>query len=447
MSSLLIINAQLVNEGKVVEGDVYINHGRIEAIGQLTGHHAEQVLDAQGRYLLPGMIDDQVHFREPGLTSKGNFWTETRAAVAGGITSFMDMPNTVPATLSNELLTEKHQLAAGRSFANYGFYLGASSENLELIKSVDEQLACGVNVFVGSSCASKLVDDPEVLREILTSSPVLVTAHCEDMPLIAENEESYRSIYGDAVPFELHGVIRSDEACYIAAERLIEVANHCKARVHILHISSAKEVALFAAGNFAEKLITAEVCPHYLHFSDEDYASKQGLLKCNPAIKTIEDRAALIQGLLDGHLDVIGSAHAPHLLAEKQGHTYFKTPAGMPMVQDALLSLLENYHDGIFSLEFIAEKTSHAVAQLFSIQERGFIREGYWADLVLVDLQQEQIATSASALAKCAWTPYEDYKFRSRILSTIVNGELVWHQGQILERSPVGQALQFTRRS
>lgn len=445
MSSLLITNAQLVNEGRIIEADVYIDKGRIEAIGALTGRAASQVLDAKGRYLLPGMIDDQVHFREPGLTFKGDLMTETRAAVAGGITSFLDMPNTEPPTLSNELLKEKHQLAAGRSLANYGFYLGASSENIELIKSLDVQLACGVNVFVGSSCASKLVDDPEILREILTSSPVLVTAHCEDMPLIAENEESYRSIYGDAVPFELHGVIRSDEACYLAAARLIDVANDCKARVHILHISSAKELELFSAESMTEKLITAEVCPHYLHFSDEDYLTKRGLLKCNPAIKTIEDRAALIQGLLEGNLDIIGSAHAPHLLAEKQGSNYFKTPAGMPMVQDALLSLLENYQDGIFSLEFIVEKTSHAVAQLFSIQERGFIREGYWADLVLVDLEQPQLANNANALAKCAWTPYDGYTFRSQIAATIVNGELVWHEGRFLGRSPSGQALQFIR--
>lgn len=445
MSSLLIVNAQLVNEGRIVEADVYINEGRIEAIGALTGQAASQVLDAKGRYLLPGMIDDQVHFREPGLTNKGDLITETRAAVAGGITSFLDMPNTEPPTLSNELLKEKHQLAAGRSLANYGFYLGASSENIELIKALDVQLACGVNVFVGSSCASKLVDDPDVLREILTSSPVLVTAHCEDMPLIAENEESYRSIYGDAVPFELHGVIRSDEACYLAAARLLEVAHDCKARVHILHISSAKELELFSAASMAEKLITAEVCPHYLHFSDEDYASQQGLLKCNPAIKTVEDRAALIQGLLEGHLDIIGSAHAPHLFTEKQGSNYFKTPAGMPMVQDALLSLLENYQDGIFSLEFIVEKTSHAVAQLFSIQERGFIREGYWADLVLVDLEQPHVASQAQAFAKCAWTPYDGYPFRSSIAATLVNGELVWHEGRLLERSPRGQALQFIR--
>ena len=445
MSSLLIVNAQLVNEGRIVEGDVYIENGRIEAIGALSAKPATQVLDAQGCYLLPGMIDDQVHFREPGLTEKGGLFTESRAAVAGGITSFMDMPNTIPATLSNELLQEKHQLAQGRSLANYGFYLGASSENIELIKSLDVQLACGVNVFVGSSCASKLVDDPEVLREILTSSPVLVTPHCEDMPMIAENEESYRSIYGDAMPFELHGVIRSDEACYIAAERLIEVATACNTRVHILHISSAKELELFSAGPIAEKLITAEVCPHYLHFSDEDYAAKQGLLKCNPAIKTTEDRAALIQALLDGHLDIIGSAHAPHLLAEKQGLGYFKTPAGMPMVQDALLSLLENYHDGIFSLEFIVEKTSHAVVELFNIKERGFIREGYWADLVLLDLEQSSLASNASSLAKCAWTPYDTYNFRSRIATTIVNGEIVWHEGKLLERSPLGQALNFKR--
>lgn len=445
MSSLLIVNAQVVNEGRIVESDVYIENGRIEAIGAATGRTATQVLDAQGRYLVPGMIDDQVHFREPGLTEKGDLFTESRAAVAGGITSFMDMPNTEPATLSNELLQEKHELARGRSLANYSFYLGASSENIELIKMVDVQLACGVNVFVGSSCASKLVDDPEVLREVLSSSPVLVTAHCEDMPMIAENEESYRSIYGDAVPFELHGVIRSDEACYSAAKRLVEVAQDCNARVHILHISSAKELELFTAGSIAEKLITAEVCPHYLHFSDEDYATKQGLLKCNPAIKTTEDRAALIQALLDGHLDIIGSAHAPHLLAEKQGLGYFKTPAGMPMVQDALLSLLENYHDGIFGLEFIVEKTSHAVAELFNIQERGFIREGYWADLVLLDFEQMQLTTNASALAKCAWTPYDGYGFRSTIAATLVNGEIVWRDGQLMERSPVGQALSFIR--
>lgn len=445
MTSLLIVNAQLVNEGLIVEADVYIENGRIEAIGALAGRAAEQVLDAKGRYLLPGMIDDQVHFREPGLTYKGDLSSETCAAVAGGITSFLDMPNTLPATLSNDLLAEKHQLAAGRALANYGFYLGASSENIELIKAVDVQLACGVNVFVGSSCASKLVDDPAVLREILLSSPVLVTAHCEDMPLIAENEESYRSIYGDAVPFELHGVIRSDEACYLAAERLLEVATDCKARVHILHISSAKELDLFTAGYITEKLVTAEVCPHYLHFSDEDYANKQGLLKCNPAIKTTEDRAALIQGLLDGRLDLIGSGHAPHLLAEKQGQGYFKTPAGMPMVQDSLLSLLENYHDGIFSLEFIVEKTSHAVAQLFNIQERGFIREGYWADLVLIDLEQAHLAKDSNALAKCAWTPYDNYKFRSSIASTIVNGAIVWNAGQLTECSPRGQALRFIR--
>jgi dihydroorotase len=445
MTSLLIVNAKVVNEGEIKEADVYIENGRIEAIGHSIARSAASVLDAKGCYLIPGMIDDQVHFREPGLTNKGNLYTESCAAVAGGITSFMDMPNTVPATVSNELLKEKHQLAARRACANYGFYLGATSENIELIKALDTDLACGVNVFVGSSCASKLVDDPEVLREILTSSPVLVTAHCEDMPTIAENEESYRSIYGDAVPFELHGVIRSDEACYLAAQRLIEIADDSKARVHILHISSAKELELFSGRSLSEKLITAEVCPHYLHFSDEDYASKQGLLKCNPAIKTTEDRAALIQGLLEGHLDVIGSAHAPHLLSEKQSDNYFKTPAGMPMVQDALVSLLENYHDGIFSLEFIVDKTSHAVAQLFNIHERGFIREGYWADLVLVDLEQVYTATNAKALAKCAWTPYDGYNFRSMIAATLVNGQIVWQNGKLTERSPVGQALTFKR--
>lgn len=445
MSSLLIINAQLVNEGAIQQQDVLIKNGRIEAIGQHLKAEGAAIFDAAGRYLLPGMIDDQVHFREPGLTYKGDLHTESRAAVAGGVTSFLEMPNTLPATSNEQLVLEKKQLAQGRSLANYGIYLGASNDNLEMVKAVDPREICGVNVFLGSSCSQKLVDDPDLLAGIFAHSPVLVTAHCEDMPTIMENEESYRSIYGDNVPFELHPVICSDEACFISSSQAIEVAKQCKARLHILHISSAKEVELFSTEPLIDKLITAEVGAHYLHFSEEDYATKAGLIKCNPAIKTAEDRAALIQGLMDGHLDIVGSAHAPHLLAEKQYRSYFETPSGMPVVQDSLLALLENYHDGIFSLEFIVEKTSHAVAQLFSIEERGYIREGYWADFVLVDLAKPYLASHTKALAHCAWTPFDNYTFRSSIAATFVNGELVWNEGQLQPISPVGQALQYRR--
>ncbi len=445
MTSLLITNANIVNEGEIIQGDVFIENGRITSISGASGRAADQVLDAAGRYLLPGMIDDQVHFREPGITQKGDLSTESRAAVAGGITSFMDMPNTVPATLSPADLQAKRALAAGRSLANFGFYLGAANDNLEVIKSLDPQLACGINVFIGSSCAQKLVDDPEMLERIFTHAPILVTAHCEDTPTIIENEESYRSIYGDNIPFELHPVIRSEEACYLASSQALAVAQHCNARLHVLHVSTAREAEMFSDAALADKLITAEVCAHYLHFSDEDYASKGALIKCNPAIKAAEDRAALIQGLLDGRLDVVGSGHAPHLWDEKQGLNYFKVPSGMPLVQDSLLSLLENYHDGIFTLEFLVEKTSHAVAELFNVRERGYIREGYWADLVLVDLENSQPASHAQALAKCRWTPYDGYTFRSRIAATLVNGQLVWQDGQLLEVSPAGLALEFDR--
>ncbi len=446
MNSLLIVNAHIVNEGSIFQGDVLIVGGRIESIGRdLSGCKAMQVLDAQGRYLLPGLIDDQVHFREPGMLHKGNFELDSRAAIAGGITSFMDMPNTLPPTLTLAQLQEKKRLAAGRAAANYGFYLGASTDNLETIKALDPAAACGINVFIGSSCAQKLVDDPEILEDIFHHAPVLVTAHCEDTPTIIENEESYRSIYGDNIPIEYHPVIRSEEACFLASSQALELAAASEVRLHILHVSTAQEVELFQNIDLAEKRITAEVSTPYLHFSDEDYASRGALIKVNPAIKTAEDRAGLIQGLLDGRLDVIGSGHAPHLLADKQGRNYFSIPSGMPMVQDSLLALLEHYHDGIFSLEFLAEKTSHAMADLFEVKERGYIREGYWADLVLVDLERPHQALHANSLAKCAWTPFDGFEFRSSIVATIVNGQLAWHEGHWLNFQPMGQALEFDR--
>ncbi len=444
-SSLLIVNAQLVNEGQITQNDVLIRNGRIEAIGKELSREGVEVLDAQGRHLLPGMIDDQVHFREPGLTHKGDMATESWAAVAGGITSFMDMPNTVPNALTSERLKEKKQLAAGRSAANFAFYLGASNDNLEAIKALNPKDACGVKVFMGASTGNMLVDDPEVLEQLFTHAPTLVAAHCEDTPTILENEESYRGIYGDAIPMSLHPIIRSEAACYKSSSLALELAKRCGTRLHILHISTAKEAEMFSEAALKDKRITAEACVHFLHFSDEDYASKGSLIKCNPAIKTAEDRAGIIQGLLDGRLDVIGTDHAPHTWDEKHNGSYFKTPSGLPLVQHALQAVLEHYHDGIFSLEFIVEKTSHAVAELFDVKERGYIREGYWADLVLVDLQKPNLATHATSLSKCGWTPFDGYEFRSSIAATLVNGQVVWRAGKLRDVAAPGLALEFKR--
>ncbi|MDD5392488.1 MAG: dihydroorotase [Thiothrix sp.] len=445
MSSLLIVNAKLVNEGQITASDVLIRNGRIEEIGSNLSAPDVKVLDAKGRYLLPGMIDDQVHFREPGLTHKGDMATESGAAVAGGITSFMDMPNTVPNTLTTAVLNEKKQLAAGRVAANYAFYLGASSDNIEAIKALNPKDACGIKVFMGASTGNMLVDDPEILEQIFTHAPTLIAAHCEDTPTILENEESYRSIYGDNIPFYLHPTIRSEAACYKSSSLAMELAKRCGTRLHILHISTAKEAERFSSLPLQDKLITAEACVHFLHFAEEDYVSKGALIKCNPAIKTAEDRAGIIQALLDGRLDVIGTDHAPHTWDEKQNSSYFKAPSGLPLVQHALQTVLEHYHDGIFTLEFIVEKTSHAVAELFKIKDRGYIREGYWADLVLVDLEKPFLATHANSLSKCGWTPFDGYEFRSSIAATIVNGQLVWRNGLLLDVDPVGMALEFDR--
>lgn len=443
--ALLIVNANVVNEGQISQQDVLIRQGRIEAIGNNLASAEAEVLDAKGQYLLPGMIDDQVHFREPGLTHKADMGSESWAAVAGGITSFMDMPNTIPNTLNTDALRAKKQLAAGRVAANYAFYLGASNDNLEAVKSLDPKEACGIKVFMGASTGNMLVDDPKVLEQLFTHAPTLIAAHCEDTPTILENEESYRSIYGDAIPMALHPIIRSEAACYKSSTLALELAKRCNTRLHILHISTAKEAELFSDLALKDKRITAEACVHFLHFCDEDYASKGALIKCNPAIKTAEDRAGIIQGLLDGRLDVIGTDHAPHTWDEKHNSSYFKTPSGLPLVQHALQTVLEHYHDGIFTLEFIVEKTSHAVAELFAVQERGYIREGYWADLVLVDLDEPFRASHSNSLSRCGWTPFDGYEFRSTIATTLVNGQVVWHNGLFTNVAAPGIALNFKR--
>lgn len=449
MDRLLICNAQIVNEGHITEGDVLIEGGRITAIGDVsaTGISDSQVLDAEGKFLLPGMIDNYVHFREPGMTLIADMASESSAAVAGGVTSFLDSPDLVSGTRTPAALEEKKQLAKGRSKANYGFYLGAGRDNLELIKALDPRSACGVNVYLGCNVENdaRLLDDMESVEAVFRDAPLIVAAHCEDMPTILENEESYRSIYAERVPLEFHPIIRSEAACLISTELALELAKQYETRLHLMHISTAAQVELLSDAELSEKRVTAEVCPQHLHFSDEDYATYGALIKYDPAIKTAEDRAGLIQGLLDGRLDVVGSGHAPHRLEQKQNRGYFDIPSGIPMVQYALLTLLENYHDGIFSMELIAQKTSHAPADIFNIHERGYIREGYWADLVLIDVEKGGVATHSSSLSRCGWTPFDGYKFRSTIASTIVNGRLVWHHGRFQDVKPGGVALEYDR--
>ena len=443
-STLLILNAKIVNENTVYESDVYIRSGRIEKIAKnLSSMKIQNVLDIKGKYLLPGMIDDHVHFRDPGMTDKGDICTESRAAVAGGITTFFDMPNTIPAVMNSELLEDKMKLAAEKSVANYSFYHGASNTNLEEIKAIDPLSCCGLKVFMGGADWEMLVDDEKILNSVFKHSPLLVATHCEDMPTIVENEESYRQIYGDDIPFELHSKIRSAEACLKSSKLAIKLAQAHDTRLHVLHVSTAKEVELFSDLPIEEKRITAEVATHYLSFSEEDYVTKGALIKSNPSIKTEVDRAALFQGLLDGRLDIICTDHSPHLWEEKQ-LGYFDAPSGLPSAEMALPSLLEHYQDGIFSLELIVEKTSHAVADAFNIKERGYIREGYWADLVVVDTEEGFVAANESVISKCAWTPYDGYEFRSRVYATIVNGDLVYINNQVRSGSN-GKRVEFDR--
>jgi dihydroorotase len=446
MGTLLILNAKIVNENKIFESDIYIRSGRIETIGKdLSSLKVQNVLDVKGKYVLPGMIDDHVHFREPGMTYKGTIKSESKAAVAGGITTYFDMPNTVPSVLNSEILEDKMKLAAEKSLANYSFYHGTSNDNLEDIKAIDPLACCGLKVYMGASTGNMLVDDEATLNDVFKHAPLLVATHCEDTPTIIENEENYRQIYGDNIPFELHPKIRSEEACVKSSTLAIELATAHDARLHILHISTAAETEMFSDLPLSEKRISAEVCCHYLAFCEEEYETKGSLIKCNPAIKTAVDRAGLFQGLLDGRLDVIGTDHAPHTLDEKQG-SYFDTPSGMPLAQYALPSLLEHYQDGIFTLEFLVEKTSHAVAKLFNIKERGYIREGYWADLVVVDVKNGSTAKNENVISKCGWTPFDGYEFRSSVHATVVNGDLVYTNNKV-RTGTVGKRVEFDRDS
>jgi dihydroorotase len=444
MTDWLIANAEIVNEGRRFPGDIRIRDGRIEAIApSFAVRPGERVFDASGRLLIPGMIDDQVHFREPGLEYKGDFQSESRAAVAGGITSFMEMPNSRPTTTDYIALADKYARAAKKSLANYSFYFGATNDNLDLIRNLPPQSVCGVKIFMGASTGNMLVDNPNALDGIFRDAPVPVVTHCEDTPTIEANLAAERARYGDAIPVERHPYIRSREACIKSTRLAIELAKRHNTRLHVLHISTADELELFSPGPVEGKRITAETCVHYLHFSDADYATKGNLIKCNPAIKTAGDRAALIEALKSGRIDVLATDHAPHTLEEKQ-LPYEKAPSGLPLVQFVLQAALELSFSKRLTVELIVERTSHAPAKRFDVRERGFIREGYWADLTLIDPNLPQTVTGDAILSKCGWSPFEGYTFRSSVAATWVNGHLAWNDG-ILDDRQLGMRLEFKR--
>lgn len=442
-SRQLLLNGQIVNEGQIKTADLLIEQGRISRIERDLTHVADaEVIDCQGQFILPGMIDDQVHFREPGLTHKGCIQTESRAAVMGGITSYMEMPNCVPNTTDQHQLNAKLALAAQQSFANFAFYLGATNHNIEDIKTIDASSICGVKVFMGASTGNLLVDDPAALEAIFQHAPVLIATHCEHSPTIHANEQRYKQQYGDQVPFRLHADIRSREACWLSSSMAVELAKRTDAQLHVLHLTTAEEMALFSAGSVLNKRITAEVCVHHLWFAQEDYDRLGARIKCNPSIKTAADRDALWHALHLDVIDVIATDHAPHTLQEKS-QDFWQAPAGLPLVQEALLCLLEQVHLGRLTLPRLVEKTAHAVAQRFGVLERGFIREGYWADLVVVDTGQSLLSRDADMAYRCAWTPFAGQTWRSSIVATLVNGECLYRQGQWQDRSPSAQALQF----
>ena len=445
MASTLILNGTLVNEGKIFEADILIVNGRIEHIGaNLQNLNADQIIDATGLHILPGLIDDQVHFREPGLTHKADIYTESRAAVAGGITSFMEMPNTVPNTLTQELLQDKYDIAAKSSIANYSFFMGASNDNIDEVLKTNPKNVCGVKIFMGSSTGNMLVDNQKTLENILANSPTIIATHCESEEIIRANTEKARAKYGENVPMAMHPVIRDEEACFASSSFAMDLARKTGARLHILHISTAKEAMNFDNSiPLKDKKITSEACVHHLWFSDEDYTEKGSLIKWNPAVKSAIDREAIRKAVNENRIDVLATDHAPHTLQEKQ-NSYFSAPSGGPLVQHNLPALLDMYHQGVFSLEKIVEKSSHAVADLFDVTDRGYLREGYFADIVLVNLNKSWQVTKENLLYKCGWSPFEGHQFKANVEMTFVNGNIVYKAGQIIEGIE-GKRLTFTR--
>jgi dihydroorotase len=455
MKYLLVKNASIVNEGEVFVGSVIIHDGRIHQIikGDLPEPNLQdcQILDAAGKYLLPGLIDDQVHFREPGLTHKGDIASESAAAVAGGVTSFMDMPNTLPKTTTISLLEQKHELAAEKSLANYSFYLGAANDNLDEIRKINTGQTCGLKLFMGASTGNMLVDDPQILESIFAECPVIIATHCEDEATIRKNSEKYRAKFGEDVPVQYHPLIRSADSCYKSSSLAVKMARKYNSRLHILHLSTGNELELFDPIPLSSaKRITSEVCIHHLWFDDSSYEKLGTFIKWNPAVKTKDDKNKLLEGLLDNRIDIVATDHAPHTTEEKK-NSYFKAPSGGPLVQHSLVAMLDMVRQKKISLPCVVNKMSHAPATLFNIRQRGFIRENYWADLVIVDMNAPWAVSPENILYKCKWSPFEGHVFQSKIIYTLVNGRIVYENthkefaNHIINREHPGMRLEFDR--
>jgi len=445
---ILIHKAIIINEGETFTGSLLLEGERIsrifrEDVPEQLLQSCRNVIDARGLFLIPGVIDDQVHFREPGLTHKGDIVSESRAAVAGGVTSYMEMPNTLPQTITNDALRSKQEMAAGRSAANYSFYLGATNHNIRELRKVDPHTTCGVKVFMGSSTGNMLVDDRGTLQQIFAEVDMLIATHCESEELIRENRDRLLKVYGEEIPVEMHPLIRSAEACYRSSAEAVELADHYGSRLHVLHLSTANEMSLFTEGSTEQKRITAEVCVHHLWFSDEDYTRLGTRIKWNPAVKGVADREALREALRRGRLDVVATDHAPHLLSEKEGGA-LKAASGGPLVQHSLPAMWEMASQGLFTHEMVVERMCHAPARLFRIRERGFIREGYYADLVLIDPAAPHRVTSDNILYKCGWSPFEGETFGSNVHKTFVNGLLAYDEGVVTDNVS-GELLTFSR--
>lgn len=446
MNRVLIKNAKIVNEGTIFEGDILIEDEFIVEIAEKISvkSSATKIIDAEGNYLIPGAIDDQVHFREPGLTYKGDIASESKAAVAGGITSFIEQPNTVPNAVTQEILEEKYQIAEASSFANYSFMMGATNDNLEEVLKTNPKNVAGIKIFLGSSTGNMLVDDEAVLEKIFSSTPMLIAVHCEDEQTIKDNLEKYKAEYGEDVPVTVHHLIRSEEACYISSSKAVALAKKTGARLHVFHLSTAKEMELFTNKiPLEDKKITAEVCLHHLWFTNEDYATKGNLIKWNPAVKTANDRKVLWEALLDDRIDVIATDHAPHTLDEKK-QPYLKAPSGGPLVQHAVVAMFEAHHQGKISVEKIVEKMAHNPAKIFKIEKRGFIKEGFYADLAIVNPGLPWSVKKENILYKCGWSPLEGVNFKSRITHTFVNGQLVYNNFKVKDVR-CGKRLLFDR--
>ena len=442
---ILIKNAQIVNEGKIFKSDVLIENELITKISEtIPEENIDKIIDAEGEFLIPGVIDDQVHFREPGLTHKGDIESESKAAIAGGTTSFIEQPNTVPNAVTQELLEEKYKIAAEKSYANYSFSMGGTNDNLEEVLKTNPRNVAAIKLFLGSSTGNMLVDNPEILEEIFSKVKMPICVHCEDETTIRKNTEIYKEKYGEDIPVKFHHLIRSEEACYLSSSKAVELARKTGARLHIYHLSTAKETELFRNDiPLKEKKITAELCVHHLHFTNSDYETKGSLIKWNPAVKTETDKNGLWEALLDDRIDVIATDHAPHTLEEKS-NKYLKCPSGAPLVQHSLNVMLEYYKNGKISLEKIVEKMCHNPAILFEIEKRGFIKEGYKADLALVDLNKEYTVSKENILYKCGWSPLENETFHSEITHTFINGNLAYENGRFSDEK-FGERLLFER--